>query len=179
MKQLLPPVPYSTPLTGPGSVLTAPWIGFLKQLSKGWLNVRGTDSNDSADDGYIGEFISANPAVGVAVAASGAYKNITSISLTPGEWDVTGTIVLNSGTGTVFTVIAGGVSLSSGTTDSKAMGGFTELTFTGGLVYGCLSPRRVSIAAATTVYLVGLASYTTAGTASWTTDSFIRARRVR
>lgn len=180
MKQLLPPVPYNTPVTGQNSLLSVPWAGFFRQLSKGLINLRGTDSNDSADTGYVGEYVSSNPAAPVSVGASASYKNITSISLSPGDWDVSGTVAIDPGTGTSFSLIAGGVSLTSGTQDASNNGGVTDLPANGAnIVFGCLSPRRISVSVTTTVYLVGFAAYATAGTAAWTVNSIIRARRVR
>lgn len=182
MKQLLPPVPYNTPVTGPGSMLTVPWTGFFKLLSKGLLNIRGTSSNDDADTGYVGEFVRANPSVAVSVAASGSYATICSISLTAGDWDVDGALHLVTGGATAAAAWFGGVSITAADTDSQNKGGWWGMTETiagAGTWVSPVSRRRISLSATTTIYLVGTLAYTVAGGAQWGVDSIISARRVR
>lgn len=48
--------------------------------------VVGTATNDNAPTGRIGEYVES--VVGFTDCASGGFKDITSISLTPGDWDV-------------------------------------------------------------------------------------------
>lgn len=176
MKQLLPPVPYGTPVTGAGGKLSVPWTGFFKQLSGGLLNIRGTDSNDLASAGYVGEYISANSA-GPAVASTGALANIASIPLTPGDWDVDGVAAVNL-SGFTLTALVGAISTSSAATDSTNQGGISKLVPGASSNYVSTGLRRISLAANATVYLVGSVSYS-GGSGSWSADSIIRARRVR
>lgn len=176
MKQLLPPVPYTTPVTGAGGFLSVPWAGFYKKLSGGWLNLRGTDSNDSASAGYIGEYVSANSS-GPAVASTGTLANLASLSLTAGDWDVEGLAAVNL-TGFTVTAMEAAISTSSAATDSTSNGGIAKRVPGASANYVSTGLRRISLAVTTTAYLVGSVSYS-GGSGSWSTDSLIRARRVR
>lgn len=176
MKQLLPPVPYATPVDSKGGFLSVPWTGFFKQLSGGRLNVRGTDTNDSADPGYVGEYVSANSS-GPAVASTGTLANLASIPLTAGDWDVEGTAVVNLA-GFTLTGMSALISTSSAAADSTNNGGVAKLVPGAGINYVSTGRRRISLSANATIYLVGSVSYS-GGSGSWSTDSIIRARRSR
>lgn len=144
--------------------------------------VHGTNTNDSAASGYVGEYISANPGGNVNSGSSGNYTTITSISLTAGDWDVEGQVQFNAGTLAAGTSIGAAISLTTNATDTTASGGFhlfSGATITAASVYNLpTGNRRISVAGTTTVYLVG--QFTgTIGTANFGTDSFIGARRVR
>jgi hypothetical protein len=146
------------------------------------LKIRGTTTNNNAAAGDVGELIASNPVSNVTPAATNSYVNVHSISLTAGDWDVSGTINLDTGGTTVATHYMGAISLTSGTFDTFNEGGIAW-------VYGslavsashisALSPRRISVSTNTTVYLIARAAYTTLGGATWTTRSRLYARRVR
>src|ERR1700744_413847 len=51
--------------------------------------IRGTATNDNASAGNVGEYVVSNNTTAQSLA-SGTPLNVTSISLTPGDWDVTG-----------------------------------------------------------------------------------------
>jgi hypothetical protein len=160
-----------------GSVGTATGITGSVNSSQ----VLGTTAVGSAPSGFIGEFLSANSA-GVAVGSSGAFVTVTSISLTAGDWDVEGTNSLVTGGTTAGTIISGGISLNPTSEDSQTNGGVFDAfgTLVASSTY--LSPtgkRRINVSTTTTVYLVGSTTYTVAGGATWGTNSFIGARRVR
>ena len=75
--------------------------------------VIGTGTNDNAAAGIVGEFITATVAVGGAVALVTATANtVTSITLTPGDWDMSATIDYNL-TGATVTDFRGGPSLNA------------------------------------------------------------------
>lgn len=146
------------------------------------IAVHGTNTNDSASASFVGEFISANPGGAVTPGLTDVGKTITSISLTAGDWDVQGTgrLVASSiaGTRVIF-----GVSLTNNDFDSGTLGGITDLSGTLNTTVGDYrlptGARRISISSTTTVYLVGLLTYTSLGGATFDTASFISARRVR
>jgi hypothetical protein len=147
--------------------------------ANGQLIGKGTATNDSAATGYIGEYVSSLVATGSAVAltASGTAYNVTSISLTAGDWDVETNASYNM-TGTTGTLKFAGVSTTSATfggpeTYALKLNTTTTTTNTDGLV----SPLvRVSLSATTTVYMVARHDFS-AGTVS--AFGSIRARRVR
>lgn len=130
--------------------------------------------------GNIGAYLSSQVLVasGVSITTVTA-KTITSITLTPGDWDVGGFVGIK-GTGTTsFTLEAGGISLVNNTlpTDNNFFRYLHVAT-----VFGVNDPftstcptTRVSISTDTVVYLVGYASFT-ASTA--TAFGKIFARRV-
>lgn len=150
--------------------------------------VRGTSTNDNAPAGSLGEFITATVASGSAVALTTATTaNITSISLTAGDWDVEGIIDLTFAATTSYTQLTGGLSLTSATLATQAGGGGlgtdpntafatpaqvpTALAFS--LETGMV---RCSFAATTTVFLVANCTFTVAALSAFGT---IRARRMR
>jgi hypothetical protein len=74
----------------------------------------GTTTNDSALSGQIGQYISATVLVGAAVAlTNNTPTNITSISLTPGDWDVTATVADNPAGTTVPATLFGAISTTT------------------------------------------------------------------
>lgn len=177
MKQLLPPVPYATAVLDSSGTLSLPWTGFFKQLSRGWLNIRGSQTNDSADAGYVGEFVSAGSA-GVAVAASGTYVAIASISLSAGDWDVEGNAQVNAGALGTVTEIVVGVSSQNSALDSISAGGLSADQSGSNTRYIPTGSRRFSLGQTTTLYLIGSIFYGS-GSATWAATSLLRARRVR
>jgi hypothetical protein len=147
----------------------------------GQLIAKGTATNDSASTGYIGEYVSSDIPFGSAIAAgtSTQFKNITSISLTAGDWDVSG-IPSAAIAGATITVFEGVISAYSGNTTTDHISGDNDLIGpppTGSYYAHTPIPVwRVSIAGTTTIYLKGNCVYS-AGTP--TIFGRISARRVR
>ena len=138
----------------------------------------GTNTNDNAATGYVGEYVSGSPGSSVNPAASGSVVTITSIALTAGDWDVEGVAAYQIGSATGASQRYAGISLTTNAVDTTV-----GLTVRGNVVtandYMPVSRRRISIASTTTVYLVGQTTYSTVGSSVWNTDSIITARRVR
>lgn len=146
----------------------------------------GTITNDNAGTGYVGEVVTSTVAVGSTVSLTTATSaNITSISLTAGDWDIDSSVdfVLTSVSGTVYKI---GPGLTSATLPTQAGGsglGTDALaqqmlitTTTSGTNSLSTTTVRLSIAATTTVYLVAQGTFS-AGTL--TGYGTIRARRMR
>ncbi len=137
----------------------------------------GTPTNNAAAAGYVGEFISSNiPSASATTLSSATPKNVTSISLTAGDWDVWGNVVYaNSGTASLF---QHAINTTSATLpdDSLCTRTFSAtFSFTG--AYGDPSPyQRMSLSGTTTVYLVALANFNTGAV---TACGGIYARRAR
>lgn len=137
----------------------------------GQLIGKGTATNDSAAAGYIGELISAS-ATGVGSLTTATMKNITSVTLTAGDWDLSANFsVQASGSGSSFTGNTANELAISTTTASTAgtTVGYDRLpwvwnaTFapTALFVYSCgISPVRVSITGSTTYYLNASVTFT-------------------
>jgi hypothetical protein len=136
----------------------------------------GTTTNNNANAGSVGEYIP-NSTSGTSLS-TGVAANCTSVNLTAGDWDVSGSIQFMPNTSTTVAAIAAGVNTTSAT--FGGVGTFNSLTATMGVgpTTEIMSTpvSRVSIASPTTVFLVGQASF---GTSTMTCNGFIRARRVR
>lgn len=162
-----------------GAEVTQSLPGVVKSAGQ----LLGTNTNDSAAAGYVGEYISSTVAAPVNPASSDARANLTSISLSAGDWLVYFGVYLDKGSSTGNTYILAGVSLTSAATDvftgdAVMLTATTATLATPGVGGG---PRRVTVANGNTqtVHLVGALSYTTVGTATWSIGSKIWAVRVR
>lgn len=164
-----------TPSTGAFTTLSA--TGLVSPSSV--AGIKGTTTNDSAQAGSVGEYISSTVLTGSAVLlTSGASADITSISLTAGDWDVWGNIALNIGAGTVFLTVAAWISATSATPPTLPNGGAdsswagsTSVAFT--LLAGF---TRILVSTTTTIYLSTNVTWSTAQPGAY---GFIGARRVR
>ncbi len=134
-------------------------IGLLL-TSKGTsgVSVRGTSAADNAIAGYVREFISSviPHASAVTITTTSTAQNVTSISLTAGDYDVFGNIFLGDATFETFYVW---LSLTSATfPDVSLVNGLNVST--NGL--GMNTPSlRVNVSATTTVYLSTVVSFMT------------------
>lgn len=171
-----------TPMTGNLNMNTRAIINaVLTQPTINSPTIPGTTTNDNANAGTIGEVISATLLTGSAVSlgASMSMKNITSISLTAGDWNVQGTVYFNYGIASVTGCIAaiGLVSASYGSAPTvgtaNAVGAIPPLS---GPVPLSAGSCRISLSATTTVYLNAGGVYS-GGTP--TAFGFIEARRQR
>jgi len=158
------------------------------KISDTGTNLTGTTTNNNAATGFIGEYVVST----VNSATSGAnatYYDLTSLSLTAGDWDVTFGCEVLPNTGTVWATAPGGsdivgVSLTSGNSFPDEVSGLSSCCFNpiGTTRYGLETvtayvPRcRVSIASTTTVYGKVVLLYT--GTAAILYGT-LSARRMR
>lgn len=138
-------------------------------------NIVGVTDGSNAAAGSVGEIISSNIVFGSAVALTSTLsKNITSIALTAGDWDVFGDVHVTPSA--ILTFFRGWINTVSATPPDVSL---MSLSNPGGSNIGsCGWPvpsRRVSSAGATTVYLSAQCTFT--ATASGYGN--IYARRVR
>lgn len=164
-----------------GTHLTAAGYLIVANLAISDLGVTGTAGtpiNDSAAIGMVGEIISSAIVVGSATSLTTATaKNVTSISLTAGDWDVEGNVNFTETTATASARSAG-ITSTSATVPVDGTESYcgVQSTITSELNSITLPRKRVSLAATTTIYLVGKATFS-AGTVSG--FGSISARRVR
>lgn len=149
----------------------------LQGQGTGGAAVYGTSTNDNATAGFVGEFTSSIIQSGSAVAVTTATAtNITSISLTAGDWDVWGNYIVNSNNSN-GTASLGWVSTTSAALPDAA---FYTIFNPNGSVFnsaGAAVPgQRFSLSGTTTVYL---SCYGTFNTGAGTATGGIYARRVR
>jgi hypothetical protein len=138
----------------------------------------GTATNDNAPAGAVGEYTSSLVASGSAVSLSNnTGANITSISLTAGDWDVGGSVNFTETTSTV-TGRSAGVTSTTATVPTDGSEAFcgVQSTVTSETNSITLSRKRFSLSATTTIYLVAKASFS-AGTCAGFGQ--ITARRAR
>ncbi len=117
--------------------------------------VVGTPTNDNASAGYVGEMISSViPFASSTAITRNTAQNVTSISLTAGDWDVWGNVNLTNG-GTAVTQWLGWTSATSATLpDSSLYNNVSVITATLATSTGVSTPyARYSLTATTTIYL--------------------------
>lgn len=146
--------------------------------------VLGVSTNSNAAAGDAGEYIEQVIVSGSAISlTTGVTVNVTTISLTAGDWDV---VVLGDFKGGATTVVLDafvGLSLVSATFGAE--GTYNRFTTTGpGATIFANSfnlalmtvPYRLSLSATTTVYFIAYGGFTTSTMSAFGT---IRARRIR
>ncbi len=145
----------------------------------------GTATNNNASAGNVGEYKSTIVLIASEVSLTTATPaNVTSVSLTAGDWDVWGEVWLDAAATTVCTVATGAIDTTTGTipsvpTDGIAVaaisfGASATISTTGRVL--TISPCRVSLAGTTSMYLNIEAEFTTSTLAAY---GKICARRAR
>jgi hypothetical protein len=148
-------------------------IGYLQGKGTGTIATKGTGTNDSAPSGYIGQFVSSQIVYGSAISITTAtVTNITSISLTAGDWDVSGQVSFVPSV--AFNAVAAAINTTSATLPDFSLYSLVQATLSS--VALAVVMQRISISSTTTVYLIGQVSF---ATGSATACGFIGARRVR
>lgn len=92
-------------------------------------NLVGTTTNDSAALGNVGEFITAISTGSINIVQQDVITNVSTITLTAGDWMVGGTVSLN-GNGATFTgvgYILGAISAFSGNTNTDGVANYTNI----------------------------------------------------
>lgn len=145
-------------------------------------NIVGTTTNDSATTGNIGEYQSTQNAGGGALVAltTNTAANVTSQSLSAGDWDVWGVVDYTFAATTSITALQQGISTTSATLsgqDTYASFVTAAMVPTNAKDMALNTPMvRKSLASTTTVYLVAKAVFTVDTCSAYGT---IYARRVR
>jgi hypothetical protein len=138
-------------------------------------NIVGVTNGSNAAAGSVGEYAS-NTTSGTSLTTSVAV-NATSVSLTAGDWDVTGEVQYLPAGGTTVSTVNAGIGTTSATTPSFPNNTNLILNFVTGNAGVIPAPVvRLNLSSTTTVFLVASAVFS-GGTA--TCNGFIRARRVR
>ena len=149
--------------------------------------VVGTTTNNNAAAGQVGESTSSTVAAGAAVAlTTGVAANVTSLVLTPGDWNVNGSVDHAIGATTSITQLNASISLTSTTLSPQAGGSGLGSDATATFSFAAMVPAanivqnipfvRLSIAVTTTIYLVAQDAFTLSTVSAFGT---IRARRSR
>jgi hypothetical protein len=141
----------------------------------------GTIANDAASAGNVGEYVSSTINSGSAVALStNVAANITSVSLTAGDWDIWSNLYFLAAGTTSITILQGSLSTTSATLNVNP--GFWGVQATPASVIGAnttgldVGPVRLSLAGTTTLFIVAQATFTVSTLSGY---GIIQARRVR
>lgn len=122
--------------------------------------VLGTTTNNNAVSGYIGEYVSSYLSSTVTLSSNTA-ANITSISLTKGDWNVGFTANLIGANTAVVNLFYATIGTISGTLNTTDFGHATwtgSWTGDGNTLLALTCQNRYSLASTTTIYLVGYAT---------------------
>lgn len=147
-------------------------------------SIRGTNTNNDADVGWVGEYVSTRMVAGASLAATqGSFGNIISTVITAGDWDVSGGVEYDSN-GSTMTVFFVACSSFSANTQTDHVTGNNQIVWGQSLnATTTLIPTflvgawRITVAASTTIYLKNRTTVAT-GTPN-VVAAFMRARRVR
>lgn len=145
-------------------------------ITGGNLIAPGTTTNDNAATGIIGEYVESEIAFGSAISlTTTTAANVTSISLTAGDWNVWGHIDINASVS--MSAGFGWISTTSATLPNAPNNGAYAATETATAVFTKpTGMRRLSISGTTTVYLSAEAIFASGTCVAW---GGIYARRVR
>lgn len=142
-------------------------------------SVQGTSTNNNATTGWLGEYVES--VVGTtAFPATGTWGDLTTISLTAGDWDITAVLNTEKQSGTITTMDVGvsTVTGNNGVTLVTGSNFFTIPTPTASTDMGFTMPSfRQSLGASTPIYF----KFRTSSTATLPNAKGARlsARRVR
>lgn len=153
--------------------------GYSQQVGQ----IPGTGTNDSAAAGNVGQILSATGTLSSVTNATSI--NGTSISLTPGDWDVTGVAIAAANNATTnLTSMTGSLSIVSAA-HSFVSGDFVAQQYGAGIVPGSgnaieitLPTKQFTVPAGTTVTVFAVVS-SNFSISTNQMNAFIRARRVR
>ena len=159
-----------------GGALGAPSSGTIPTAF-----IPGNVSGSNASAGYLGEIISSSVAVGSAVSqpSSGTAINVTSVTLTAGDWDCEGSVITNPAGTTTTSRYFGGMSTTSITLPTAPGGGYA----TTGAAQAAGVPESLALvrtqfqsSSSQTIYLVANATFATSTMSHY---GQISCRRVR
>lgn len=141
----------------------------------------GTTTNNNAAAGNVGEVISSTIVQGSAVVLTTVTQaNVTSISLSAGDWDVWFEALFDCGATTTVSVVQSSVSQTSAGRDLNPGNIYTlnyPASVLGATTLSCTAgPSRQSLAVTTTIYGVVLSVF---GVSTMNAYGILRARRVR
>jgi len=144
--------------------------------------ILGTNTNDAAVTGNIGEYVESNiPSSAAITLTSGVVNEVTTLSLSAGDWDVQASLLFSPDATTNVTLSA--YSVSASTAQDFVTGGvYNILRYpTGnvpaaGYTIGGVGPVRKSVASSTTFHLIVQATFTVS---TMTVNGIVSARRAR
>ena len=147
--------------------------------TNGVTKIYGTQTNDNATANYVGYIVSGQYGGNVTLT-TGVTSNVTSISLPAGDWDVRGQVDYRAAATTSITILKQGISTTYATfggQDTFTQSVMAAVVPTASNDIGLpVRTQRISLATATTIYLVCNATFSISSLGAYGT---IEARRVR
>jgi hypothetical protein len=166
--RLIEPPFYDPPLapSGSGQQHSQAWTEYHQSVADrlAAINAGVTDGSEAAA-GNVGEVMATTG--GAVAMITNTATNLASLALTPGDWDVSGSVVFTAGAGTHSYFGVGITSIDI----------FDFATYPATAINQMMptTTRRVNVSVATTVWVVAQAGFTGTMTGTGT----IRARRMR
>ena len=168
-----------------GQFLFSNGAGVLPTMQDPNTTLVGTTTNNNASAGNLGEYMFSSIASASAVSLSNAItSNITSITLTGGDWIIYGQVAYIFDATTSVSIINGGVATTSGALPNSS--NYTASKFT--ITYSpaqvpnatdqcySLSPCRQSVSGSTPIYLLASCNFSVSTLQAY---GWIAARRRR
>jgi hypothetical protein len=163
-----PAAPTAAPGTNTTQLATTAFVTSSPTINTPVIN--GVTNGSTAPSGAIGQPIT-NTGTSVALGGNGVATNITSISLTAGDWMVFGEIAFTATSSAVPSVWTAGASTTSATLPATPLYAQIEATMpANGFATLTIPIQLINVSSGTTVYLIGQANYSsgTTGTATGT-----------
>lgn len=149
----------------------------INSKGTGGVNIKGTTANNNAASGYVGEIISSQVPLGSAVSLTASTPaNVTSISLTAGDYIVFGSVYIQNATGSL-TFAAACSSETSATFPDQSL--YASINYALAAVPNqtlTIPTQRFKLGSPTTVYLCANAG---TGLGALSACGFIQALRIR
>lgn len=141
--------------------------------------IKGDSGGSSVSAGYVGEILSINvPSTSAVSLTNSTIKNVTSLTLTPGDWDIYGNVVFQSPGNNIGTAEAWISNVSATRPDLSLINGLTAL-YSGTDLFSYCGVNtlfyRINTSTTTIVYLECQANFTSTATACG--NIFARRRR--
>lgn len=166
------------------ALLIADTTGALSRSGNGGIPVQGTNTNDNAAAGVVGEYLFSAVPVGSAVAlTTNVGAEIATVTLTAGDWDLSGNICFAYTGTTSISQLLGSITASSAVAASGGTEGETlfrwrqnAATLSGTEVCFGMNRIRKSVSSSTPMFLNATGTFTVSTLSAYGT---INARRVR
>lgn len=131
------------------------------------LKASGTTTNDNATAGHVGEEVVAIVSTYTNFTTTATYQNVTSITLTAGDWDLSAFFTYSSNSATITAasnaifVVSTTTASAAGATEGRNIAYVPQAALLGTSLFSdSISPYRVSISGSTTYYLNAQATFT-------------------
>ncbi len=157
--------------------VSAASLGVIQSAALGGAQFVGTNQADSAATGFNGEYLS-NTGTAVALTST-VISDITSKSLTAGDWECRGNVTFNPAAGTTQTNEEAWVSVTSATRPATPYEAYSQFQASIGAALAQTAPTgtlRVNVNTTTTVYLSGVSTF---AVSTESASGFLGCRRIR